>query len=100
MLLCGGWHQVVVISLLCFSPRPAVTGYVAQTRNKVLLSAFTRALRDPFPPARLASVRAMLACVEYFKDDDIAVRLLPAICPLMVDKEKPVREAVSEWCEH
>eukprot|EP00117_Sycon_ciliatum_P002971 scpid30799/ scgid7961/ N-terminal kinase-like protein; SCY1-like protein 1 len=66
------------------------------TRQKVLQSAFMRALKDPFPPARLASLRGMVSCVAYFSDDDLAVRLLPALCVLMVDKDKTVRDAVFE----
>ena len=37
-----------------------------QIRQKVLPSAYTRALRDPFPPARQATLLAMQASVQYF----------------------------------
>jgi len=35
-------------------------GYLAlQQRKRVLIPAFTRAMRDPFPPARLAGLLAL-----------------------------------------
>jgi SCY1-like protein 1 len=34
----------------------------ATTRPKVLFPAFSRALRDPFPHARLAGLRSLTAC--------------------------------------
>ncbi|KAH7326091.1 armadillo-type protein [Stachybotrys elegans] len=62
------------------------------TRSKVLIAAFTRSLRDPFLHARSAALMALGATAEYFNDEDCAVRLLPVICPLLMDKEKMVRD--------
>ncbi|KAG0136547.1 armadillo-type protein [Tuber indicum] len=61
------------------------------TRQKVLTAAFTRALRDPFVHARNAALLALAATVDVFDENDCAVRLLPAITPSLVDKEKLVR---------
>ncbi|POR31829.1 N-terminal kinase-like protein [Tolypocladium paradoxum] len=65
------------------------------SRSKVLIAAFTRSLRDPFVHARNAALLALGATAEYFSDDDSAGRILPAICPLLVDKEKLVRDQAS-----
>lgn len=64
-----------------------------QIRQKVLVSAFLRATRDPFPPARHAGVLALAATQQYFLLFEVASRVLPALCPLTCDPEKTVREA-------
>lgn len=65
-----------------------------QIRQKVLISAFVRATRDPFPPARQAGVLALAATQQYFLLSEVALRILPALCPLAVDPEKQVRDSV------
>ncbi|PHH59976.1 hypothetical protein CDD81_2335 [Ophiocordyceps australis] len=62
------------------------------SRSKVLIAAFTRSLRDPFVHARNASLMALAATADVFSAEDAASRLLPAICPLLIDKEKLVRD--------
>ncbi|OAA68687.1 protein kinase family protein [Niveomyces insectorum RCEF 264] len=61
-------------------------------RAKVLMAAFTRSLRDPFVHARNASLMALAATAEYFSPEDCACRILPAISPVLLDKEKLVRD--------
>lgn len=61
-------------------------------RQRVLVSAFIRAMRDPFPPARVAGILALAATQQYFLLTEIANRVLPALCSLTVDPEKSVRE--------
>lgn len=65
-----------------------------QIRQKVLISAFIRAMRDPFPPARNAGVLAMAATQQYFLLSEVATRILPALCQLTMDSEKSVRDSV------
>ncbi len=62
------------------------------TRSKVLVAAFSRSLRDPFVHARNAALMALAATADVFSDDDCANRILPAICPALIDKEKLVRD--------
>lgn len=62
------------------------------TRSKVLVAAFCRSLRDPFVHARNAALMALAATADVFSDDDCANRILPAICPALIDKEKLVRD--------
>ncbi|KAL7748983.1 Nuclear aminoacylation-dependent tRNA export pathway component [Sorochytrium milnesiophthora] len=61
------------------------------TRKKVLVAAFSRSLRDPFPPARVAGLNAFHASAPYFSIEDIACRAVPSIAPLIIDPEKSVR---------
>ncbi|KAK9466298.1 armadillo-type protein [Lipomyces arxii] len=61
------------------------------TRSRVLTAAFTRSLRDPFVHGRNAALMALAVTVDIFSADDCASKLLPAICPLLIDKEKIVR---------
>ncbi|XP_055324339.1 N-terminal kinase-like protein isoform X2 [Sitodiplosis mosellana] len=63
-----------------------------QVRQRVLVSAFIRAMRDPFPPARVAGILALAATQQYFLLTEIANRILPALCSLTVDHEKSVRD--------
>ncbi|XP_023292732.1 N-terminal kinase-like protein isoform X2 [Lucilia cuprina] len=63
-----------------------------QVRQRVLVSAFIRAMRDPFPPARVAGVLALAATQQYFLLNEVANRVLPALCSLTIDPEKSVRD--------
>lgn len=66
------------------------------TRSKVLIAAFTRSLRDPFVHARNASLLALGATSDVFSDEDCASKILPALCPSLVDKEKLVRDQANK----
>lgn len=65
-----------------------------QIRQKVLISAFIRAMRDPFSPARTAGVLALAATQQYFLLSEVASRILPALCQLTTDPDKNVRDSV------
>lgn len=62
------------------------------SRSKVLIAAFSRSIRDPFVHARSASLMALSVTGDCFSDEDCALRILPAMCPLLIDKEKLVRD--------
>ncbi|KHN96916.1 protein kinase-like protein [Metarhizium album ARSEF 1941] len=62
------------------------------SRSKVLIAAFTRSLRDPFVHARNAALMSLAATAEYFTEEDCAVRIIPLVCPLMIDKERMIRD--------
>lgn len=66
------------------------------TRQKVLVAAFARALRDPFVHARNAALLALAATSDLFDDDDCAFKILPALCPSLIDKEKLVRDQANK----
>lgn len=58
------------------------------TRRKVLVPAFTRAIKDPFVPARLAGVMSFMGAVECFDPEELASRVVPAVAAVMIDPEK------------
>ncbi|KAL7623130.1 Nuclear aminoacylation-dependent tRNA export pathway component [Parahypoxylon ruwenzoriense] len=69
------------------------------SRSKVLIAAFTRSLRDPFVHARNAALLALAATSEYFTEEECATRILPVICPSLIDKEKLVRDQANKTLE-
>ncbi|CAG8221841.1 unnamed protein product [Penicillium salamii] len=66
------------------------------TRSKVLIAAFTRSIRDPFEHARAAGLLALAATIDLFTEDDCAGKILPAICPSLLDKEKLIRDQANK----
>ncbi|KAJ5289496.1 Vacuolar transporter chaperone 1 [Penicillium atrosanguineum] len=66
------------------------------TRSKVLIAAFTRAIRDPFVHARCAGLLALSATIDVFSEEDCAAKILPAICPSLLDKEKLLRDQANK----
>lgn len=58
----------------------------------MLVTAFLRGLKDPFPPARIAAIGSMGATHAFYSTSDLSCRILPAICTLTIDKEKEVRD--------
>lgn len=61
------------------------------TRKKVLLNAMARALKDPFPPAKMAALKSLQNTVTVHSIDDIATKVIPMISPLCVDSVQEVR---------
>lgn len=61
------------------------------SRQKLILPAFTRAMKDPFTPCRLSALRAVLSCKEYFTQQDVAEKVLPCVVPHTVDAANDVR---------
>lgn len=60
----------------------------------MLVSAFTRSLKDPFPPARGAGIVALASTHSYYSAQNIAMRILPALCHMTIDTEQSVRDQV------
>jgi SCY1-like protein 1 len=69
------------------------------TRSKVLIAAFSRSLRDPFVHARNAALMALAVTSDAFNEDDCANKILPAVCPCLIDKEKLIREQANKTME-
>lgn len=59
--------------------------YTHMCTLQVLLNAFGRALKDSFPPARCAALRAIVATIKHYSPEEVACRALPAVAPLCVD---------------
>ncbi|EKM53988.1 uncharacterized protein PHACADRAFT_96310 [Phanerochaete carnosa HHB-10118-sp] len=62
------------------------------TKRKVLVAAFARALKDPFVHCRVAGLMALMATLECFETEEIATRVIPNMSFALVDKEKLVRD--------
>ena len=62
------------------------------TRRKVLIPAFLRALKDPFMHARNAGLLSLGCTAQYYGEPEVASRILPALCPMLMDHDKMVRE--------
>ncbi|GAQ83172.1 Cytoplasmic tRNA export protein [Klebsormidium nitens] len=69
------------------------------TRKRVLINAFTRALRDQFPPARAAGLMALTATREYYDPTETATRILPSVVVLTIDGDKDSREKAFQCVE-
>jgi len=63
------------------------------TKKKVLVPAFSRALKDTFVHARVAGLMAFMATIECFEIEDVATKVIPNMSFALVDKEK----WVSSW---
>ncbi len=68
----------------------------SQMRQRVLISAFSRATKDPFPASRAAGVLGFAATHQYYSVAESASRILPTLCTLTVDPEKNVRDQVKK----
>jgi SCY1-like protein 1 len=58
------------------------------TKRKVLVPAFSMALKDSFVHARVAGVMAFMATAECFEMDDVAGKVVSAVVGATLDKEK------------
>ncbi|KAK7922426.1 hypothetical protein WMY93_009328 [Mugilogobius chulae] len=64
----------------------------AGARQRVLISAFSRATKDPFPASRSAGVLGFAATHNYYSVSEIAARILPTLCAITIDPDKGVRD--------
>ncbi|KAG8438069.1 hypothetical protein GDO86_008670 [Hymenochirus boettgeri] len=62
------------------------------TRQRVLISAFSRATKDPFSPSRAAGVLGFAATHNFYSLTDCAGKIIPVLCGVTVDPEKNVRD--------
>ncbi|XP_073460991.1 N-terminal kinase-like protein isoform X2 [Aquarana catesbeiana] len=62
------------------------------TRQRVLISAFSRATKDPFSPSRAAGVLGFAATHNFYSMNDCAGKILPGLCGVTMDPEKSVRD--------
>ena len=52
-----------------------------------------RAMKDPFPPARMAALRALQGTTSLHDAEDVATKVIPMVSPLAVDGVQDVRIA-------
>ena len=65
-----------------------------QTRQNIMLPAFIRSLRDPFPPSRIAGILSLSATQNFFTLQDCTTKIMPVLCTILMDSEKQVRDHV------
>jgi len=61
------------------------------SREKHLLPAYVRSMKDAFPPARLAALQAITNSKDLFSPQDIATKVLPSVMPILLDPITDVR---------
>ena len=64
----------------------------ANGREKVTLPSFVRGCRDPFLACRVSSVKALIACKEFFTEADVGGKVLGVLGSACVDANWEVRE--------
>jgi hypothetical protein len=69
------------------------------SREKFLLPSFARALKDPYPPARVASITSMGATLEFHHPPACAQKILPMLSMMCLDPEVTVRQAAIQCCQ-
>lgn len=70
-----------------------ISGHLeAAVAKKVLLAGFTRVLTDAHYQCRMAGVKALVATAHIFDVEEVCVKIVPAIAPLIVDDSREVRE--------
>lgn len=60
------------------------------TQRKVLIPAFSRALKDGFVHARVAGLMALMATLQLYDPEELAGKVIPVMSFTLVDKEKYV----------
>ena len=58
------------------------------TKRKVLVPAFSRALKDSFVHARVAGLMAFMATIDCFEVEELATKVIPNMAFTLTDKEK------------
>jgi SCY1-like protein 1 len=58
------------------------------TRRKVLGAACAKALKDSFPPARVAALMTCMACANLFDVEELAGKVVGLVAGALVDKDK------------
>lgn len=61
------------------------------SRQKLILPAFMRSMKDLFTPCRLSALRLVISCLAYFPQKDVAEKVLPAVIPHTLDPAADVR---------
>jgi SCY1-like protein 1 len=65
------------------------------TKRKVLVPAFTRALKDPFVHARVAGLMAFMATIDCFDIEELGTKAIPNISPVLIDTEKYILKHIN-----
>ncbi|EGC35135.1 hypothetical protein DICPUDRAFT_55347 [Dictyostelium purpureum] len=71
-----------------------ITEYMSdQTRKRVLIPAFSTALKDPFIPSQNAAIQAFMFTQNYYTIEEMAVRIIPELTRCLISPDKSIRTA-------
>jgi len=62
------------------------------SRQKMLLPAYSRSMKDPFSPCRLAALQSLIQSKTLFTKQELAVKVMPCVMPLLLDPMTDVRK--------
>lgn len=69
-----------------------IAKFLTDVSRKRILNAFSRALKDPFGPARAAGLMAINATAEYYETKELASRIVPPIAIMSLETDPEVTE--------
>lgn len=62
------------------------------SKQKMLLPAYSRSMKDPFAPCRLSALQSLMQSKSLFTKQDLAVKVMPCVMPLLLDPMTDVRK--------
>ena len=71
----------------------------AKTRERILVMALIRSLKDTFPPARKAAIDAISGASQWMTEQELATQVLPALIPIILDPNGDIRQQCIVTCE-
>ena len=64
----------------------------ASSRNKILLTAFIKMLKDPYLPSRSAAVKSLGSTLEYYDEKEMSQHIIPALSTVLLDVNVEIRK--------
>jgi SCY1-like protein 1 len=61
------------------------------SKQKMLLPAYSRSMKDPFSPCRLSALQSLMQSKALFTKQDLAVKVMPCVMPLLLDPMTDIR---------
>lgn len=62
------------------------------SRQKMLLPAYTRSMKDQFSPCRLSALQSLVKSKALFTKQDLALTVMPCVMPLLLDPMMDIRK--------
>mmetsp|Transcript_15115 Transcript_15115/g.17308 ORF Transcript_15115/g.17308 Transcript_15115/m.17308 type:complete len:817 (+) Transcript_15115:133-2583(+) len=62
------------------------------SKQKMLLPAYARSMKDPFSPCRLSALKSTMKSQSLFTKQDLATKVMPSVMPLLLDPMTDVRQ--------
>ena len=62
------------------------------SKQKMLLPAYVRSMKDPFSPCRLSALKSTMMSKSLFTKQDLATKVMPSVMPLLLDPMMDIRQ--------